>query len=105
MDSETLKDIAVVGEQEFTLGFRLAGVDTVYNCSPGEFEETLDQVLEQDLGIVITHTDYMQQLDRQRRMEIRNSVDPVVVALSTETESADLRAKIKQAIGIDIWKE
>lgn len=100
---DTLKDIAVVGDREFCLGFRLAGVTTTFNTDDEDFEAQLDTALGQDLGIVIVDSNDLNTLDRKKRMEINNSVDPVVVALSTEGESSDLRAKIKKAIGVDIW--
>lgn len=103
MEDDTLKDIAVVGRRDFCLGFRLAGVTETHEVGKDGFEETFRQVLEDDLGIVIVHQDDLNRLDRQTRMEVQNSVNPVVVALSKEGESEDLRAKIKKAIGVDIW--
>lgn len=100
---DTLKDIAVVGDREFCLGFRLAGVTTTFNTDDTGFEDQLDTALEQDLGIVIVDSNDLNTLDRKKRMDVNNSVEPVVVALSTEGESSDLRAKIKKAIGVDIW--
>lgn len=100
---EKLKDIAVIGDRELCLGFRLAGVTETRVVDEDSFEDELDELLDQELGIVITHQDLLDTIPKKRRMAIGNAVDPVVVALSEEGESQDLRAKIKQAIGIDIW--
>jgi len=100
---DTLKDIAVVGDREFCLGFRLAGVTTTFKTDDTDFEDQLDTALEKELGIIIVDSNDLNTLDRKKRMDVNNSVDPVVVALSTEGESSDLRAKIKKAIGVDIW--
>lgn len=100
---EKLKDIAVIGDRELCLGFRLAGVTETRVVDDEDFEDELEDLMEQDLGIVITHQDLLDTLPKKRRMAIGNSVDPVVVALSEEGESQDLRAKIKKAIGVDIW--
>lgn len=103
MMEDTLKDIAVIGDRDFCLGFRLAGVTTTYSTEDDDFASLLDTAMGQDLGIVIVDQEDMEKLDRKRRMEVSDAVDPVVVALSTEGESSDLRAKIKKAIGVDIW--
>ncbi len=101
--TETLKDIAVVGENDFCLGFRLAGVDETFEVAEDEFRDTLEDVMEEDFGIVIVHQDHFNLLPQKRRVDIQNSVDPVVVPLSKQGESEDLRAKVKQALGVDIW--
>lgn len=100
---EKLKDIAVIGDRELCLGFRLAGVTETRVVDEEEFADELDELMDKDLGIVITHQELMDTLPKKRRMAIGNAVDPVVVALSEEGESQDLRAKIKKAIGVDIW--
>ena len=38
-------DIAVLGNDEFVLGFRLAGVKRVFVAEPGRFEERLLELL------------------------------------------------------------
>lgn len=101
--TEQLQDIAVVGGNDFCLGFRLAGVDETFEAGEEEFEETLNQVMEEEFGIVIVHKDQFNTLPQTKRVDIQNSVDPVVVPLSRQGESEDLRAKVKQALGVDIW--
>jgi len=101
--SEQLKDIAVIGDHDFCLGFRLAGVQRTEIVDEDEFEDRFMDMMDEDFGILITHQRYLNQLDKQDRLDAQNAVDPVVVALSEEGESQDLRAKIKKAIGVDIW--
>ncbi|MDY6771061.1 MAG: V-type ATP synthase subunit F [Candidatus Nanohaloarchaea archaeon] len=102
-EKEKLKDIAVIGDRELCLGFRLAGVEETHVVDEDEFEDTFNDLMDRDLGILITHQDLLHTLNRKRREQVNDSVEPVVVALSEEGESSDLRAKIKQAIGVDIW--
>ncbi|MCJ7429340.1 MAG: V-type ATP synthase subunit F [Candidatus Nanohaloarchaeota archaeon QJJ-5] len=105
IDNDKLKDIAVIGDQQLCLGFQLAGVTETYDIDDDDesFENRLDTLMEQDYGILITKHDYLAQLPKKKRLDVQNSVEPVVVTLSDSGESGDLRAKIKQAIGVDIW--
>jgi len=73
-------EIAVVGTPEFTLGFQLAGISTLYN--PEGEEERIkvfrDLLNSKDVGIVV--------------------VDSAVLA------SLPDRLRIRRAIGVDLWK-
>lgn len=105
MDKDKLKDIAVIGDQQLCLGFQLAGITDTFDIDTdgASFEDTLDDLMDQDYGILITKHDYLAELPKKKRLNVQNSVEPVVVTLSHSGESNDLRAKIKQAIGVDIW--
>lgn len=96
--------VSVVGSDDFTLGFRLAGINSSY-----EMEETdpdrVEDVLENEEGVVIMEDETMEDLPKRKRMEIQNSVNPVVIPIGEEMEGEDLRSKIKQAIGVDLWSE
>ncbi len=100
---EEKKDIAVVGTEKFTLGFRLAGIQKTY--TPENIDEKLEELLEDsELGIIITEESLIQETRKQTRQKIEASVDPVVIGLSEEAESQRLQEKIKTAIGADITK-
>lgn len=103
MDQDKLKDIAVIGDQQLCMGFQLAGVTETHEIGTDEFEDTLDSLMSKDYGILITKHEYLSQLPKKKRLSVQNSVEPVVVTLSEDGETGDLRAKIKQAIGVDIW--
>ncbi|MFB6203022.1 MAG: V-type ATP synthase subunit F [Candidatus Nanohaloarchaea archaeon] len=95
------KDIAVIGESQFTLGFRLAGVNEVHDLE--NFQETVEDLIERDdLGIVIARQEDLDRLPERTRRDAESSVDPVLVPLSEQAESERLQEKIKKAIGADI---
>jgi len=102
-----LKELAVVGDEGFTLGFRLAGVREVFNPAEGEYADRIESLTERDdIGIVVVHEDDVQKLPKTTRMTVRDSIEPIFVQLSEEGgKEEDLREKIKRAIGVDLWQQ
>jgi len=103
------QEIAVVGSQEFTTGFRLAGVRKFANVPEEEKPQELDAAIEDlladdDVGIVVVHDDDLQYLSRDVRQSFQESVDPATVTLGGGAGSG-LREKIKRAIGIDLMDD
>jgi V/A-type H+-transporting ATPase subunit F len=104
------QEIGVIGSQEFTTGFRLAGVRRFANVPDEQKEEELDEAVESmlnddDIGIVVMHDDDMDHLSRQMRQEVETSVEPVLVTLGGGAGSGGLREQIKRAIGIDLMED
>ncbi|MCJ7479321.1 MAG: V-type ATP synthase subunit F [Candidatus Nanohaloarchaeota archaeon QJJ-7] len=97
--------VSVVGSEEFALGFKLAGINASYEMEEGEVEDRIEDIAEEEEGVVIIEGSHMDALPKRRRMELQDSVDPVVIPVEEEAESEDLRNKIKQAIGVDLWAE
>lgn len=101
MNEEEKKKIAVVGRSEFTLGFRLAGVQKIYGRD--NYRENIEELLDaDDVGIVVMEEDGLDDLPKRIQNEVERSVDPVFVPLSETSESERLNEKIKRAIGADI---
>jgi len=95
-----MKEIAVVGEQEFTLGFRLAGIKNVINA------ERIPELLnDNSLGIIILDQQTMDNLDERIREEVVASISPVFVVVTETAEQGELRKMIIQSIGVDLLKE
>ncbi len=101
VETEQKKSIAAIGNDEFTLGFQLAGVNKIYN--PDNYGERIQELIDRDdLGIVIARKEELDELPEKVRREVDQSVDPVVVALSEKAESERLNDKIRRVIGADI---
>lgn len=99
-DAEKRK-IAVIGDSDFRLGFKLAGVQEVFTKE--NYEEKIQEITERDdIGILVVKEEDLQELTKRVRQDIGSSVNPVVVSLSEEAESERLQEKIKKAIGADI---
>mgnify|MGYP002762159349 CR=1 FL=1 len=101
VDSETKKEIAVIGSEEFTLGFRLAGIKKTFESE--NFEQKIEELLKRnDIGILVAEEQDIQTSSKKTRQNIEESVEPVVIGLSEDAESERLQEKIKKAIGADI---
>ena len=99
-------DVAIIGGEEFTLGFRLAGISRVINIideksTTVKFRDLLSQ---KDVAIIMTDDATMSLLDDRARDEAESSVQPVVVTLSTQSSQEGLRKLILKSIGVDLWK-
>ncbi len=100
-------ELAVIGKSDFVTGFRLAGVRKVYETSDIKaIESTVRSVLDdKSVGIVVMHNDDINNLPEILRKNLNESVQPTVVSLGGAGESStSLREKIKQAVGVDLWK-
>lgn len=98
-------ELAVVGDSEFVTGFRLAGVKKTYEVSDDELESTVNNALkDSEIGILVMHDDDINKLPEILRETLNESVEPTVVTLGGTGESSNLRDKIKQSVGVDLWK-
>jgi V/A-type H+-transporting ATPase subunit F len=99
-------ELAVIGKSEFVTGFRLAGIRKVYETTDIKATESaVKSVLEdENIGILVMHNDDISNLPEILRKNLNESVQPTVVALGSGSGSTSLRDKIKQAVGVDLWK-
>jgi V/A-type H+-transporting ATPase subunit F len=99
-------EISVVGNSDFVTGFRLAGIRKIYETDNVSVDSAVRAVLEdKDVGILVMHSDDVSKLPESLKATLDASVQPTVVTLGGEgAGSANLREKIKQAVGVDLWK-
>jgi len=98
-------EIAVVGNSDFAIGFRLAGVRKTYDVTSSDIESKIQGVLsDKNVAILIVHNDDLRMLSPHIRQILDDSVEPTVIAIGGKGESTNLRDKIKQAVGVDLWK-
>jgi V/A-type H+/Na+-transporting ATPase subunit F len=96
-------EIAVLGNEEFVLGFRLAGVKRILVAEPGKFEDRLLELLENPvIGVLAINSSSLEELSVTTRRKALDSIAPVVVPVGKE--EGDLREKVKRAIGVDLYK-
>ena len=98
-------ELSVVGSQEFTLGFQLAGISNIFN--PENEDEMISQLRSllnsKDVGIIVIDSAIMATLPERLRYQLSASVTPTVLGIGTE-EDTTLRDTIRKAIGVDLWK-
>ena len=99
-------EIAVIGNSEFILGFRLAGIRKTYAAESDErLNEQITSVLQdEDVGILVLNSSDMERIPRKLRATLENSVKPTVIALGGEEGGLSMRDRIKRSVGVDLWK-
>ena len=95
-------ELAVIGREDFCLGFSLAGVRNIFETSePGEAIGMVNQ--NPEVGVVIFDESLLEKLDEFEKSKIEGSVRPVFVMLSLKEESDALKKMIKKSIGVELW--
>lgn len=102
-----MKELAVVGDEYFVLGFQLVGVQKGFIVDKRTATSTLEQVLDRDdLGIVITNSATFAHLSERLKERAMVQVRPTVVVLSHDVSAEqNLRLLIRRALGIDVWAQ
>jgi V/A-type H+-transporting ATPase subunit F len=98
-------EIAVIGRNDFIVGFRLSGIRKIYGVKDDkDLEDQIKKCFsDKDIGIVVLHADDIKKLPAGLQKTIDESVEPTFIAIGGREESG-LRDKIKRAIGVDLWK-
>lgn len=98
-------EVAVIGSDRFVLGFRLAGVHKTYGVPKDGIEAKVHQVMvDKKVGIIVLLDKEFRGFPAAFRRKLVNSVSPVVIAIG-KVEEVDLRERIKQAVGVDLWNK
>ncbi|NJD78331.1 MAG: V-type ATP synthase subunit F [Candidatus Methanoperedens sp.] len=98
-------EIAVVGHNDFVIGFRLAGIRKIYDTTSDNIEAQIQSILnDRTVGILVVHNEDLKKLSPQMQRTLDDSVEPTVIAIGGKGESTNLREKIKQSVGVDLWK-
>jgi len=96
-------DIAVVGSEEFVLGFRLAGLKRVFVADESNYQTVIGEAMaDANIGILAVDAKDLIYLTHNFRSKILDSIQPVVVPVGGD--ESDLREKVKRAIGVDLYK-
>jgi V/A-type H+/Na+-transporting ATPase subunit F len=98
-------ELAIVGAPTFTLGFRLAGVRKTHEAEDAAAlnEGVRATLKDPEVGILVMETADLSKLDPALRRDLEKSVRPTLVSIGVE-EDTGLRDKLKQALGVDLWK-
>lgn len=99
--------LAVAGTAEFHLGFELAGVKNFITLPTADAPRVLALLREAtrnpSIGILIVEEERLVGVPVADRVDLENSVQPVMVTLRREgSDSGHLRRQIIRAIGVDL---
>lgn len=99
-------EIAVIGNSEFILGFRLAGITKTFAAeSDDKVVEHINRVLDDGtIGILVLNSSDMAKIPPRLRITLENSVHPTVITLGEEEGGLSMRERIKRSVGVDLWK-
>ena len=95
---------AVLGSNEFIVGFQLAGIKDTIEASNAPLDDIRKLKEKKEHGVVIIDEKLMENLDKHDREDIEDSVDPVFIPVSAKIEQDSLKRLIKKSIGVDLWK-
>ncbi len=96
-------EIGVIGSDEFTLGFRLAGVRRVFVADENNYQEIMQEAMsDANIGILAVNANDLQYLPANMKTKVMDSIQPVVVPIGGD--QSDLREKVKKVIGVDLYK-
>lgn len=95
--------IAVVGNRDFILGFKLAGIRHTYKEE--NIENRINAILaENEADILVIQDEEYKNLSSSIKKKLQESVKPIVIPVG-KLEEDDLREKIRTVIGIDLYKK
>jgi V/A-type H+/Na+-transporting ATPase subunit F len=101
-----MKKVVVLGENEFTLGFELAGVDCSFKLNDTHPEETINELISnREIGLIVMEEKTMAGLNETMREKLSQSIEPVFLVLSVQDTNEELRRLIKKSIGVDLWNK
>ena len=96
--------VAVVGSDDFVMGFQLAGVEHIYPVKK-EYDAVVGKILEDcDMGILIMEDACFQKLGQRTKDGLERMATPVLVTISEKGGEEDIRKQIKKSIGVDLWR-
>ncbi len=94
-------EMAIIGGEEFCLGFRLAGIKKIFETS--EPREAISSVrADPEVGVVIFDEKLLKILDSDDKEALEDSLKPIYITLSTESSEDSLKKMIRKSIGVEL---
>ena len=100
-----MADVAVIGNENFIVGFQLVGIHQAFTATEKPFEQMKTLMEDDTTSMVIVDEETMDKLNKYERNEIEDSADPVFLTLSKNSDDARMRKIIIEAVGVDIWDQ
>ncbi|MBI2664702.1 V-type ATP synthase subunit F [Candidatus Woesearchaeota archaeon] len=94
-------EIAVIGKEDFCLGFRLAGIKKITETTDAA-QAISEMKADESIGIVILDENLYQELDADSRAAIEDSIKPIFIALSQKATEDSLKKMIRKSIGVEL---
>jgi len=101
-----MKQVAVLGNEEFILGFGLAGVGKAFILSKEHPDATVKELMSNnEIGLIILQKDTLEHLTEETKEQLANSIEPVFLTITEDDSNEEMRKLIKKSIGVDLWNK
>jgi V/A-type H+-transporting ATPase subunit F len=98
--------IAVVGDRELVLGYRLLGVEDTFSASGGESVKLLTDLLStENYSLIVISASVRRTIPQSLKERLEASIVPLVVFLpdlKTDVEEEPLAALARRVLGVDL---
>jgi V/A-type H+/Na+-transporting ATPase subunit F len=98
--------IAVIGERELAIGFRLIGLQDVVEVTPANAATEFQKLMTRDdINLVVASEGVRRRLSENQRVHAESSLQPLVVFVPSPTgeyEVESLAALAKRVLGISL---
>ena len=99
-----MKQVAVLGEHEFVLGFQLAGIGKTFELNKDHPDSTIRELMSNEkIGLIILQEESLQKLKEETREAVTDSIEPVFLTITEDDSNTEMRKLIKKSIGVDLW--
>lgn len=97
--------ICVLGKKEFVIGFQLCGIKDIFIIDENSFVEKFEECFNmQDAGVLIVEEKYFAGMPQYIKRKVEKALSPVVIPVSEESKSDDIKHLIKRCLGVELWK-
>jgi V/A-type H+-transporting ATPase subunit F len=100
------ENIAVIGERELVLGFKLIGISDIFIKSGTEAVDTINKLIESRLyGLLLVSESIRKSIDINTARRMEYSLKPLIIFIPMKgagIESETVEALAKRVLGVDI---
>jgi vacuolar-type H+-ATPase subunit F/Vma7 len=95
-----MSKIVVVGDEDFSLGFEIVGIEAF---PLSKFEELINK--KEEIGIIVIKRDDYEKFSIKVKTKVNRLLKPIVVIISEDDIKGNtLREQIIKALGVDLMK-
>ena len=100
--------LAVVGDRELVIGYRLIGIDDTFIVDPEEASKKIQELYSSgEFGLIIASDSVRSKIPSKFLSEIEGSIEPLILFLpslkeTTEEDKESIAALAKRVLGVNI---
>ncbi len=106
--TDTTGRLAIVGERELAIGYRLIGIDDTFIVDDEEASKKIQELYSSgEFGLIIASDSVRSKIPSKFLSEIEGSIEPLILFLpslkeTTEEDKESIAALAKRVLGINI---